>query len=146
MLFCLSHVTRSLPSASGKAFKSSQPGERVTFTLVEHTVCFGQLPNLFLSLLCVTLCGLSFCLSVLSQNLKIEKDNFSESSCCIGGWPTPTARGLHEIRPWRMKNISFIIMLVDKLKQRQRSISFTCPFTYCGWDPQPAPHCRWPLK
>lgn len=64
------HLFSSLHSASGNAFNSSKPGKRATFMLVEHTVSFGQLPDLLLSLLCVTLCGLSFCLSVLTETPK----------------------------------------------------------------------------
>lgn len=126
MLFCLTlvlslprHSFSSLHSASVNAFKSSRPGKRATFMLVEHTVCFGQLPNLLPSLLCVTLCGLSFCLSASLFSLKLQnrKTQFSKSGCCIGGWPTPTARAFHKRSDGR-KNICFISILVDKLKQR----------------------------
>lgn len=77
--FRVSHVTPSPHAASGNAFKSSKPGKRAAFMLVEHTVCFGQLPNLLPSLLCVTLCGpsLSLCLTVLSETSKIEKHHFA---------------------------------------------------------------------
>lgn len=62
VLFCLilvhslpRHSFSPLHSASGNAFKSSNPGKRAAFVLVEHTVCFGQLPNLLSSFVCHTL-------------------------------------------------------------------------------------------
>lgn len=62
VLFCLilvhslpRHSFSPLHSASGNAFKSSNPGRRAAFVLVEHTVCFGQLPNLLSSFVCHTL-------------------------------------------------------------------------------------------
>lgn len=41
--------------------------QKEPFTLVEHTVCFGRLPNLLHSPLCFPLCGLSLCLLVLPE-------------------------------------------------------------------------------
>lgn len=144
--FRVSHVTPSLHAASGNAFKSSKPGKRAAFMLVEHTVCFGQLPNLLPSLLCVTLCGPSLSLPHCSLwNIQNRKAPFCDSGCCVAGWPPPTASALHERSDGR-KNICFISIPVDKPKQRHCSISFTCPRAPCGWDPQPVPRCRWPLK
>lgn len=103
LLFCLSHFTpsSSVPSsfsprhsASGNAFKSPKLGKKnniyvgwTQFVLVNSQT--------FSLLFCVSLSVVFLSAPLLSPKLQNRKTPFSQSNCCIGGWPTPTVRVLH---------------------------------------------------
>lgn len=120
---------------------SEKKKKAATFTLVEHPVCFGHLPNLLPSLLCVPLCGLS----LYSPKLQNRKTQFSKCDCCIGGWPAATVRALHMRSDGGERFASSVCW----------SANWRCSFLFffltpnsalCGWDLQPVRHCWWPLK
>lgn len=97
LLFCLSHVTRSLVFVLHLVTLSTRPSlEKEQHLCRLSTLLVLVHSQTFSSLFCASHSAVCLSASVSHRDSKIEKHHFSESGRRIVGRPAPTARALQQ--------------------------------------------------